>query len=164
MFGGLVYLPVYLQAVLGMSATGSGLAMLPLVVGIFSTSISGGHIMSRTGRYTGMPTTGAVVVDVAFVGLSRIAVDTGYPYVTVLMFVFGAGLGLTIQVVVTAVQNDIDRRHLGVATASVTFFRSMGGAVGTRCSGRSSTPGWPTTSPRSSRPWPAPRPVLPRAR
>ena len=131
MFGGLIYLPIYLQAVKGMGATESGLAMLPLVVGIFSTSISGGQIMSRTGRYKWMPITGAVVVGVAFVGLSRIAVDTGYPYVAVLMFVFGAGLGLTMQVVVTAVQNSVDRRHMGVATASVTFFRSMGGAVGT---------------------------------
>ena len=131
MFGGLIYLPIYLQAVMGMSATESGLAMLPLVLGIFSTSISGGQIMSRTGRYKWMPITGAVVVGVAFVGLSRIAVDTGYPYVAVLMFVFGAGLGLTMQVVVTAVQNNVDRRHMGVATASVTFFRSMGGALGT---------------------------------
>jgi EmrB/QacA subfamily drug resistance transporter len=131
MFGGLIYLPIYLQAVLGMSATRSGLAMLPLVLGIFSTSISGGQIMSRTGRYKWMPITGAVVVGVAFVGLSRIAVDTGYAYVAVLMFVFGAGLGLTMQVVVTAVQNNVDRRHMGVATASVTFFRSMGGALGT---------------------------------
>jgi MFS family permease len=131
MFGGLIYLPIYLQAVKGMSATESGLAMLPLVVGIFSTSISGGQIMSRTGRYKWMPITGSIVVGAAFVGLSRIAVDTGYPYVAVLMFVFGAGLGLTMQVVVTAVQNNVDRRHMGVATASVTFFRSMGGAVGT---------------------------------
>jgi EmrB/QacA subfamily drug resistance transporter len=131
MFGGLIYLPIYLQAVKGMSATESGLAMLPLVVGIFSTSISGGQIMSRTGRYKWMPITGSIVVGAAFVGLSRIAVDTGYPYVAVLMFVLGAGLGLTMQVVVTAVQNNVDRRHMGVATASVTFFRSMGGAVGT---------------------------------
>jgi hypothetical protein len=71
------------------------------------------------------------VVGAAFLGLSRIAVDTSYGYVAVLMFVFGAGLGLTMQVVVTAVQNNVDRRHMGVATASVTFFRSMGGAVGT---------------------------------
>ena len=60
MFGGLIYLPIYLQAVKGMSATESGLAMLPMVVGIFSTSISGGQIMSRTGRYKWMPITGAI--------------------------------------------------------------------------------------------------------
>jgi EmrB/QacA subfamily drug resistance transporter len=130
MFGGLIYLPIYLQAVKGMSATESGLAMLPLVVGIFSTSISGGQIMSRTGRYKWMPISGAILVGAALFGLSRLQVDTPYLYLAFLMFVFGAGLGLTMQVVVTAVQNSVERKHMGTATASVTFFRSMGGAIG----------------------------------
>jgi EmrB/QacA subfamily drug resistance transporter len=131
MFGGLIYLPIYLQAVKGMSATESGLAMLPLVLGIFSTSISGGQIMSRTGRYKWMPIAGAVLVGLALLALSQLSVDTTYLLIAVYMFVFGAGLGLTMQVVVTAVQNSVERRHMGTATASVTFFRSMGGAIGT---------------------------------
>jgi EmrB/QacA subfamily drug resistance transporter len=131
MFGGLIYLPLYLQAVKGMSATESGLAMLPLVVGIFSTSIGGGQIMSRTGRYKWMPITGSIVVGGALVAFSRLAVDTPYWTAALIMFAFGAGLGLTMQVVVTAVQNSVDRRNMGVATAAVTFFRSMGGAIGT---------------------------------
>jgi len=130
MFGGLIYLPIYLQAVKGMSATESGLAMLPLVVGIFSTSISGGQIMSRTGRYKWMPIAGSLLVGGALFAFSRLSVDTAYGMIAVIMFFFGAGLGLTMQVVVTAVQNSVDRRHIGVATASVTFFRSMGGAIG----------------------------------
>ena len=130
MFGGLIYLPIYLQAVKGMSATESGLAMLPLVVGIFSTSISGGQIMVRTGRYKWMPITGAVLVGAALFAFSRLQIDTPYVMIAVIMFFFGAGLGLTMQVVVTAVQNSVERRHMGVATASVTFFRSMGGALG----------------------------------
>jgi EmrB/QacA subfamily drug resistance transporter len=131
MFGGLIYLPVYLQAVKGYSATESGLAMLPLVVGIFATSISGGQIMSRTGRYKWMPISGAVLVGAALIALSRLAVDSSYSRIAAYMFLFGAGLGLTMQVVVTAVQNSVERRHMGTATASVTFFRSMGGAIGT---------------------------------
>jgi EmrB/QacA subfamily drug resistance transporter len=131
MFGGLIYLPIYLQVVKGMSATQSGLAMLPLVVGIFSTSISGGQIMSRTGRYKWMPITGSLVVGGALFALSRLAVDTPYVLLAVIMFFFGAGLGFTMQVVVTAVQNSVDRRNMGAATASVAFFRTMGGAVGT---------------------------------
>ena len=131
MFGGLIYLPLYLQAVKGMSATESGLAMLPLVVGIFSTSIGGGQIMSRTGRYKWMPITGSIVVGGALLAFSRLAVDTPYWTAALIMFTFGAGLGLTMQVVVTAVQNSVDRRNMGVATAAVTFFRSMGGAIGT---------------------------------
>src|SRR5215210_1082624 len=130
MFGGLIYLPIYLQAVKGYSATESGLAMLPLVVGIFATSISGGQIMSRTGRYKWMPISGPILVGAALIAMSRLAVDTSYSLIAGYMFVFGAGLGLTMQVVVTAVQNSVERRHMGTATASVTFFRSMGGAIG----------------------------------
>ena len=131
MFGGLIYLPIYLQAVKGYSATQSGLALLPLVAGIFATSISGGQIMSRTGRYKWMPISGAAVVGASLFALSMLDVDTGYAAIAVIMFAFGAGLGLTMQVTVTAVQNSVDRRDMGAATASVTFFRSMGGALGT---------------------------------
>jgi EmrB/QacA subfamily drug resistance transporter len=131
MFGGLIFLPIYLQAVKGMSATQSGLAILPLVVGIFTTSIGGGQIMARTGRYKWMPITGALVVGGALFAFSRLQVDTPYYVIALIMYAFGTGLGFTMQVVVTAVQNSVDRRNMGVATASVTFFRSMGGAIGT---------------------------------
>jgi EmrB/QacA subfamily drug resistance transporter len=131
MFGGLVFLPIYLQAVKGMNATQSGLAILPLVIGIFTTSIGGGQIMARTGRYKWMPITGALVVGGALFAFSRLQVDTPYYVIALIMYAFGTGLGFTMQVVVTAVQNSVDRRNMGVATASVTFFRSMGGAIGT---------------------------------
>jgi EmrB/QacA subfamily drug resistance transporter len=131
MFGGLIFLPIYLQAVKGLSATQSGLSILPLVVGIFTTSIGGGQIMSRTGRYKWMPITGAAVVGCALFAFSKLQVDTPYYVVALIMYAFGMGLGFTMQVVVTAVQNSVDRRNMGVATASVTFFRSMGGAIGT---------------------------------
>jgi MFS family permease len=78
-----------------------------------------------------MPITGSIVVGGALVAFSRLAVDTPYWTAALIMFAFGAGLGLTMQVVVTAVQNSVDRRNMGVATAAVTFFRSMGGAIGT---------------------------------
>jgi EmrB/QacA subfamily drug resistance transporter len=130
MFGGLIFLPIYLQAVKGLSATHSGLAILPLVVGIFTTSVGGGQIMVRTGRYKWMPITGALVVGGALLAFSRLQVDTPYYVVALIMYAFGMGLGFTMQVVVTAVQNSVDRRNMGVATASVTFFRSMGGAIG----------------------------------
>ena len=132
MFGGLIFLPIYLQAVKGFSATESGLAMLPLVVGIFTTSISGGQIMSRTGRYKWMPITGATVVGGGAVRLLPAASrHSRTDLIAVIMFFFGAGLGLTMQVVITAVQNAVDRKDMGAATAAVTFFRSMGGALGT---------------------------------
>ena len=105
--------------------------MLPLVVGIFATSIGGGQIMSRTGRYKWMSIAGALLVGGALFAFSRLAIDTAYLMIAAIMFAFGAGLGLTMQVVVTAVQNSVERKHMGTATASVTFFRSMGGAIGT---------------------------------
>ena len=106
--------------------------MLPLVVGIFTTSIGGGQIMARTGRYKWMPITGALVVGARaprVLDARRSTLRT--TCIALIMYAFGMGLGFTMQVVVTAVQNSVDRRHMGVATASVTFFRSMGGAIGT---------------------------------
>ena len=86
MFGGLIYLPIYLQAVKGLTATQSGLAMLPMVVGMFTTSISSGQLMSRTGRYKWMPITGSLLVGTALFLLSGLGVDTPYWHLALLMF------------------------------------------------------------------------------
>ncbi len=131
MFGSMIFLPVYLQVVKGMSPTVSGLAMVPMVAGIFTTSLSAGQVMSRTGRYRFFPPTGAALIVLALVLMSRMDADTPYWYAGLAMYLFGTGLGLTLQVVVVAVQNAVDRRHMGVATSSVTFFRQMGGSFGT---------------------------------
>jgi EmrB/QacA subfamily drug resistance transporter len=131
MFGAIIFIPVYLQVVDGMSPTESGLAMLPMVVGIFSTSITAGQLMTRTGRYKVFPILGAATVIVALVLLSRLTADSPYWFAAVAMYVMGAGLGFTMQVLVTVVQNSVDRRDIGVATSSVTFFRQMGGSFGT---------------------------------
>ncbi|HET6626791.1 MAG TPA: MDR family MFS transporter [Nocardioidaceae bacterium] len=130
MFGVIVFMPVYLQVVDNMSPTKSGLALLPMVVGIFSTSISSGIAMSRTGRYKIFPVTGAATIAVALYLLSRLDVNSPYWHVAIFMFLFGAGLGLTMQTIVTAVQNSVDRTHMGTATSSVMFFRQMGGTFG----------------------------------
>ncbi|WP_169944667.1 MDR family MFS transporter [Microbispora sp. H11081] len=135
MFGGMIFLPVYLQAVQGMSPTVSGLALLPAVFGIFSTSITSGQMMSRTGRYKIFPILGGAVLLVAMWLLSTIKVDTPYWQVAVYAYLFGAGLGFTMQTVVTAIQNAVDRSDMGVATSSATFFRMMGAAIGTAIMG-----------------------------
>ena len=131
MFGAMIFIPVYLQVVDGMSPTESGLALLPMVVGLFSTSITAGQIMSRTGRYKVFPILGSSIVLVALLMLSRLTADSPYWYAAISIYVMGAGLGLTMQVLVTVVQNAVDRRDMGVATSSVTFFRQMGGSFGT---------------------------------
>ena len=131
MFGALIFLPLYFQAVKEMSPTESGLALLPMIVGIFAASIPSGQLMSRTGRYKQYPIISAVMVAAAMLLFSTI--DTGTPYwqLALYMFVMGAGLGLSMQIVVTAAQNSAPRQHMGTATSTMTFFRSMGGAIGT---------------------------------
>ena len=130
MFGTIIFLPVYLQAVKGFSPTQSGLALLPAIIGIFSTSITSGQLITRTGRYKIFPVIGAVVMTVAMVLLSRLGVDTPFWQVALYEYLFGAGLGFTMQTIVTAVQNSVEYRDMGAATSSTTFFRQMGGSMG----------------------------------
>ena len=130
MFGTIIFLPVYLQTVKGFSPTQSGLALLPAIVGIFSTSITSGQLISRTGRYKIYPVIGAVTMTVGLLALSRLDVDTPFWQVAIFEYLFGAGLGFTMQTIVTAVQNSVDRRDMGSATSSITFFRQMGGSIG----------------------------------
>ena len=131
MFGSMIYLPVYLQVVSEMSPTRSGLAMLPMIVGLFSTSLTAGQIMSRTGRYRFFPPTGAALIVMALLLLSRLDADSPYWFAGLSMYLFGAGLGLCLQVIVVVVQNAVDRSDIGVATSSIAFFRQMGGSFGT---------------------------------
>jgi EmrB/QacA subfamily drug resistance transporter len=131
MFGALIFLPLYLQAVKDMSPTRSGLALLPMIVGIFSASIPSGQLMSKTGRYKIYPIISAVLVGGAMLLLSTLSMSTPYWHLAIYMFVMGAGLGLSMQITVTAAQNSVPRQHMGTATSTMTFFRSMGGAIGT---------------------------------
>jgi EmrB/QacA subfamily drug resistance transporter len=131
MFGGIVYLPIYLQVVRGFSPTESGLALLPMVVGIFITSVGSGLLISRTGRYKRFPILGAIITLASLLLLSRLEADTPFWLFGLYTFLLGAGLGFTMQTVVVAVQNDVALRDLGAGTSAVTFFRSMGGAFGT---------------------------------
>ncbi|HLL50582.1 MAG TPA: MDR family MFS transporter [Thermomicrobiales bacterium] len=130
MFGAIIFLPFYLQAVLGMSPTESGLAMLPAVLGILTTSIVSGRLISRTGRYKIFPILGAAILVMALLLLSRLRLDTPFWQVALFELAFGAGLGMTMQTIVTAVQNAVEYRDLGSATSATTFFRQMGGTIG----------------------------------
>ncbi|HEV2894435.1 MAG TPA: MFS transporter, partial [Actinomycetota bacterium] len=130
MFGTIIFLPVYFQTVMGLSPTQSGLALLPAIVGIFSTSITSGQLITRTGRYKIYPVIGAAVMTVALLTLSRLGVDTPVWQVALYTYLFGAGLGFTMQTIVTAVQNSVEHRDMGAATSSITFFRQMGGSIG----------------------------------
>jgi EmrB/QacA subfamily drug resistance transporter len=130
MFGAIVFLPLFLQAVTGASATSSGLLLLPLMAGLMATSITSGRVISRTGRYKRWPVAGMAIATVGMALLSRMDADTGRVESSLAMLVLGVGLGMVMQVLILAVQNAVDFRDLGVATSSSTFFRQLGGSVG----------------------------------
>jgi EmrB/QacA subfamily drug resistance transporter len=130
MFGGLVVLPLYLQIVRGESPTGAGLKLVPLMAGIIVTSALSGRYMSRTGRYKRLPVVGTALMFVALMLMSTLGVDTPLWQPMVYMTVMGMGLGLSMQTLVISVQNALPPKDMGVATGSVTFFRSMGGTFG----------------------------------
>jgi len=131
MFGGLAALPLYLQIVKGATPTQAGLLLLPLTAGIMSGSIFSGQVISRTGRYKKFPVIGAGLLVVALVMLSTIGVDTPLWYTMGYAALFGLGLGFNMQPLVLAVQNAVPPQDMGVATSSATFFRQMGGTLGT---------------------------------
>jgi EmrB/QacA subfamily drug resistance transporter len=132
MFGGILLLPQYLQVVHGSSPTVAGLQMLPLVVGIMTGAMSSGQAIARTGKYKFFPLVGVVLMVAALVALSLVVeADTSVWTLVPWMLLLGLGLGFNMQPVIVAVQNAVSPREMGVATSSVTFFRQMGGTIGT---------------------------------
>ena len=131
MFGGLLTVPLYLQIVKGSTATEAGLQLIPFVVGIMAGSITSGQLIARTGRYRIFPIIGGTLMAVALGLFATIGADTPLWLTMIYMVVMGLGLGGNMQPMITAVQNAVSPREIGVATSSVTFFRSMGGTLGT---------------------------------
>jgi len=130
MFGAISFLPLFLQAVSGVSATASGLLLLPLMAGLMSTSIASGRIISRTGRYRWWPICGMAICSVGAFLLSTMQPDTHIVVISVYSLIFGIGIGMVMQTLILAVQNSVEFTDMGVATSSVTFFRQMGGSFG----------------------------------
>ncbi len=130
MFGAIVYLPFYLQTVHGATPTAAGLELLPLVGGMLLTFILSGQLVTRTGRYKIFPIVGSAVLALGLFLLSRMGVSTSFALISVYMVVVGLGVGLVMQVLVVAVQNSVPYEQLGTATATATFFRTIGGAFG----------------------------------
>lgn len=130
MFGALTYLPTFLQVVHGISPTLSGVHMLPMVLGLLLTSTASGQLVSRTGRWKVFPIAGTAVTAVGLVLLHRLNEFSSTAEMSACFFVFGAGLGLVMQVLVLVVQNAVTYEDLGVATSGATFFRSIGASFG----------------------------------
>ncbi|GAB3810693.1 MDR family MFS transporter [Tessaracoccus terricola] len=130
MFGSIIYIPVFAQGVMGVSATESGLILLPLMLGMILLGIVAGMLVTKWGRYKEIMLVGVLVMMAGIGLLLRLSVDSSRLQLTVAMAVFGIGLGLAMQLYTLVVQNSVSRRDLGVGTASIQFFRNVGSTVG----------------------------------
>ena len=131
MFGGIAALPLYLQIVKGATPTHAGLLTLPLVLGIMSMSMISGRVISRTGSVRRWPVLGVSLMIVGLLLLSTVGVSTPLGLTMTFMLIFGLGLGASMQPMILAVQSAMPAKDMGVATASTTFFRQLGGTLGT---------------------------------
>jgi EmrB/QacA subfamily drug resistance transporter len=130
MFGVIIYLPLFMQGVLGVSATRSGNLLTPLMMGAVFGSFFSGQAVSRTGRYKTVAVVGSVLVAIGMILFARMDSATGRSYVALGMIIGGLGMGLLQPVYTVAVQNVAPRAQMGAATSSTIFFRSIGSTVG----------------------------------
>src|SRR5689334_1083517 len=130
MFGGTVFLSQYFQLSLGKSPTQAGLLGLPLIFGLLVSSTVAGQLITKYGRWKAFLVAGAAVMVAGMLLLSTITAQTTVFMVGVDMFVLGVGVGMLMQNLVLAAQNDVPARDLGATTSTLTFFRSLGGAIG----------------------------------
>ncbi len=128
-FGAIVFLPRWFQFVHGFSPTDSGLAALPLMVGLIFSSIVSGLIVSRTGRYKWLVVGSIVLMGIASALMTQLTATTPLPMVWAWMFISGLGVGPTFAVFTIIVQNAVPFHDLGVATSNLTFFRQIGGSI-----------------------------------
>lgn len=130
MFGTSVFLSQYMQLSRGKSPTASGLITIPMVIGILFASIVIGRIITRTGLYKRWMTLGGVLLIVGLALMGTSSYDTSFVAVGLFMLALGLGVGMLMQNLVLVVQNTVRVTEMGVASSTVAFFRSLGGAVG----------------------------------
>jgi EmrB/QacA subfamily drug resistance transporter len=130
MFAALAFVPTFLQMSSGTTAAVSGLLMLPMMVGLMGTSIYSGIAISKTGKYKIYPILGGILTIAAMLWMTTLAAATPIWVICLQLFVFGAGLGLIMQVVVLVVQNSVPVDQIGTATSSNNYFREVGAALG----------------------------------
>jgi EmrB/QacA subfamily drug resistance transporter len=128
-FGAIIFLPRWFQIVQGFSPTWSGLAALPLMVGLIASSIASGLIVARTGRYKWLTVGAIVLMGISTLLMTQLRAETPLPIVWLWMFISGVGVGPTFAVFTLIVQNAVPFNLLGVATSNLTFFRQIGGTV-----------------------------------
>jgi len=130
LFGTSVFLSQYMQVARGRTPTESGLISVPMIIGLFVSSTLSGRIISRTGHYKRFMIAGALTMTIGLALMGTIRYDTSFWFVGLFMAILGVGVGMLMQNLVLAVQNTLDVQEIGSGTATVAFFRTLGGAIG----------------------------------
>ncbi|WP_331729522.1 MFS transporter (plasmid) [Streptomyces sp. NBC_00028] len=130
LFAGTVFFSQYFQLARGDSPTRSGLMTIPFIAGLFIASTVSGRIITRTGKWKGWLLAGGVLLTAGLTLLGMLRHDTSYLFIALCMALMGLGVGMTLQNLVLCTQNQVSPHDLGAASSTVTFFRSLGGAVG----------------------------------
>jgi EmrB/QacA subfamily drug resistance transporter len=130
MLGALTFLPLYQQTVQHLSAVGSGLMLIPMMLGVTTTSLIGGFVMTRTGRYRFMPIVGGAIMSVAMFLLTGLHANTSLLHSGIFYVVLGIGMGFLMQITSVIVQNSVQPRDIGVASSSRAFFQQIGSSIG----------------------------------
>jgi predicted MFS family arabinose efflux permease len=130
LFGAITFLPLYQQTVQHLSATESGLMLIPLLIGSTVTALIAGRITTRTGRYKALPIIGGGVMTVGMYLLTRLGLHTSLVIAGLYFAVLGLGMGFLMQITTLVAQNSVAPRDIGVASSSRTFFQQIGGSIG----------------------------------
>ncbi len=135
MFGAILFVPLFIQGVIGATATTSGNVLTPMMFSFMAGSVAAGQLITRTGRYKPFGTAGLVLVVIGMLLLSSMSTDIGYLGAILYTAAVGVGIGATMPAYTIAVQNAVPYVRLGVATSAAQFFRAIGGAIGTALMG-----------------------------
>jgi EmrB/QacA subfamily drug resistance transporter len=130
MFGALTFLPLYQQTVQGLSATGSGLMLIPMMLGSTVTTLIAGQVTTKTGRYKVLPVIGSAVMGAGIYLLTTLGVSTSLVTSGLIFAVIGIGMGFLMQITTLVAQNSVAQRDIGVASSARTFFQQIGGSIG----------------------------------
>ncbi|MFZ3590994.1 MDR family MFS transporter [Bacillus sp. DJP31] len=130
MFGAIMYMPFFIQGVIGVSATASGLIMMPMMISMVFSSAIIGQLITKTGKYKIFALVGLLIMSAGMVSMSTMSLDTANWSAVMNMIIVGFGLGACFPVFTLTVQNAVNQANLGVATASTQLFRQIGGTVG----------------------------------
>ncbi len=130
MFGALTFLPLYQQTVQHLSATGSGLMLIPMMLGSTVTALISGQVTTKTGRYKALPIVGAAIMAVGMYLLTSLSVTTSRLDTGLIFVVMGVGMGFLMQITTLVMQNSVDLADMGVASSARSFFQQIGGSIG----------------------------------